>query len=216
MMWVRFFVLSACLLLLSACVTAPTVKDYTAYKVSKPRSILVLPPINNSPDVGAGLSLLSVTTLPLAEAGYYVIPVAPVYETFKSNGVTVAEDAHDISREKLREIFGADAALYITVGEYGSSYKVINTVVTVAASARLVDLRTGTTLWQGEAKATSAENQGSGGLLEMLITAVVAQVANHVSDEAHQYADLASRRMLSAGKSGGLLYGPYNPKYGTD
>ncbi len=211
--------LVACIaLLMNACATQPASRDYTAYKASKPRSILVLPPISQSPDVNASLSVLSVATLPLAEAGYYVMPVAPVYETFKQNGVTIADEAQAIAPEKLREIFGADAALYITVDKYGSVYQVINSVVVVSAKAKLVDLRTGATLWQGQAQASSAENQNTagGGLLGMLVTAAVNQIVNQVTDKGHQIGQVTSVRLLSAGHPGGLLYGPYNPKYGTD
>lgn len=205
-------------LLLSACATQPMSRDYSAYKASKPRSILVLPPVSHAPDVNASLSVLSVTTLPLAEAGYYVMPVAPVYETFKQNGITVADEAQAIAPEKLREIFGADAALYITVEKYGAVYQIINSVVVVSANAKLVDLRTGTVLWQGQAQASSGENQNNagGGLVGMLVTAAINQVVNQVTDQGHQMGNVASQRLLSAGHPGGLLYGPYNPKYGTD
>ena len=64
--------------------------DYTAYKQSRPRSILVLPPLNESPEVAASHSMLSQVTMPLAEAGYYVLPVALVDETFKQNGMSTA------------------------------------------------------------------------------------------------------------------------------
>ncbi|MXV08015.1 hypothetical protein DYQ95_12900 [Xanthomonas sp. LMG 9002] len=205
-------------LLLSACATQPMSRDYSAYKASKPRSILVLPPVSHAPDINASLSVLSVTTLPLAEAGYYVLPVAPVYETFKQNGITVADEAQAVAPEKLREIFGADAALYITVEKYGAVYQIINSVVVVSANAKLVDLRTGTVLWQGQAQASSGENQNNagGGLVGMLVTAAINQVVNQVTDQGHQMGNVASQRLLSAGHPGGLLYGPYNPKYGTD
>ena len=52
--------------------------DYSAFREAKPRSILVMPPVNSSPDVQAGYSMLSHVTLPLSEAGYYVLPVAVV------------------------------------------------------------------------------------------------------------------------------------------
>ena len=58
--------------------------DYTAFKQSRPASILVIPPLNNSPDVAATYSMLSQVTLPLAEAGYYVFPVSLVDETFRA------------------------------------------------------------------------------------------------------------------------------------
>ncbi|MFC4728199.1 DUF799 domain-containing protein [Coralloluteibacterium thermophilus] len=206
-------------LLMSACATTkPTAYDYTAYKAAKPRSILVLPPVSRAPDVNASPSMLSVATLPLAEAGYYVLPVVPVYETFKQNGITIADEAHEVGLERLHEIFGADAALYITIDKYGSIYQVVNSVVVVSASARLVDLRTGTTLWEGRAEASTAENQNNNnhGLIGMLVGAAVNQVLNQVTDKSHQVAGVTSQRLLSAGRPGGLLYGPYSPKFETD
>ncbi|RMU08039.1 DUF799 domain-containing protein, partial [Pseudomonas savastanoi] len=127
--------------LLSGCVTPPTV-DYSAFKESKPRSILVLPPVNESPDVKATYSTISQVTYPLAESGYYVLPVALVDETFRNNGLTNANDIQATSPAKLREIFGADAAMYITVKQYGTSYVVISSQTVVTVTAKLVDLRT--------------------------------------------------------------------------
>ncbi|WCE02544.1 DUF799 domain-containing protein [Pseudoxanthomonas sp. JBR18] len=205
---------AALILMMTGCATTPVAYDYSAYKASKPRSILVLPPVSHAPDIDASPSMLSVATLPLAEAGYYVLPVAPVYETFRQNGVMVAEDAQSIEVRKLREIFGADAALYITVEKYGSVYQVLSSAVIVSADAKLVDLRTGEMLWQGHAQASSAENQNNGGgLLGMLVSAAVNQIVNQVTDRGHQIAGVASVRLLSAGHPSGLLYGPYNPKY---
>jgi hypothetical protein len=219
----HFFRLISCLAvaaLLSACASQPPAKlDYTAYKASKPRSILVLPPLNNSPDVNASYSVLSLLTYPLAESGYYVLPVALVDSTFKQNGLTVAGDIHQVPPAKLRDIFGADAALYVTVSKYGATYTVLDSVTVVAASARLVDLRTGVELWSGSASASSAENQNNnngGGLVGMLISAAIKQIAHNLSDSGHEVAAVTSNRLLSAGHYNGLLFGPYSPRYGTD
>ncbi len=216
----RYLKLAASVLaatLLGGCATPKTV-DYSAFKESKPRSILVLPPVNESPDVKATYSLLSQVTFPLAEAGYYVLPVALVDETFKQNGLTSANDIQETSPAKLREIFGADAAMYVKVTQYGTSYMVISSQTIVAATARLVDLRSGTTLWTGTASASSDEggNNSGGGLIGMLITAAVKQVINSSTDAGHPIAGITSQRLLSAGKPAGLLYGPRSPRYGTD
>ncbi|WP_095109790.1 DUF799 domain-containing protein [Pseudomonas sp. Irchel 3E20] len=205
------------LALLGGCATPKTV-DYSAFKQSRPKTILVLPPLNESPDVKATYSLLSQVTYPLAEAGYYVMPIALVDETFKQNGLNTPGDIHQVSPAKLQEIFGADAALYITVKEYGTSYMLITSETAVTASARLVDLRTGAALWTGTARASSEEgnNANAGGLVGMLITAAVKQVINSSTDAGHPIAGVASQRLLSAGQPAGLLYGPRSPKYGSD
>lgn len=203
--------------LLGGCATPPTF-DYSAYKGSRPQSILVLPPVNNSPDVNATFSVLAQVTHPLAESGYYVMPVSLVAETFKQNGVTEPAEMHAIDRAKLREIFGADAALYLTVTKYGTTYMVFDSAAVVSASAKLVDLKTGQELWSGSATASSSEqnNNQSGGLVGLLVTAVVKQIMHSVVDSSHPVAGIASQRLLSAGRPNGMLYGPRSPNYGKD
>lgn len=201
--------LLAGLAILAGC-AAPKAYDYSAFLESKPASILVLPPVNQSPDVKASYSFYSQVTLPLSEAGYYVMPVAVVDETFKQNGLMNAEEIRQASPQKLREIFGADSVLYLDVTEYGSSYKIISSEVAVTATAKLVDLRNGKLLWEGTARASSAEQQqnNSGGLVGMLVVALIDQVVNTLSDRGHEIAGITSFRLLSSNLNNGILPGP--------
>lgn len=211
--------LIVCLLLgviISGC-ASNKLMDYSAFKESNPASILVLPPVNNSPDVKATYSTLSQAMLPLAESGYYVFPVSLVDETFKQNGIGVPSDIHELPISKLRDIFGADAALYMVIKEYGSSYKIVSSDARVTLDAKLVDLRSGKEIWKGTATASSAEGENNnGGLIGLLVKAVVNQIVNTVSNRSHSVAGVANARLLSAGKPNGILYGPKSPKYGTD
>lgn len=187
--------------------------DYSEFRAAKPRSILVLPPINKSPDVKGSHGLLAHTTMPLAEGGYYVLPVTLVNETFRENGLTIADEIHAVPPKKLREIFGADAALYLTITRYGTRYMVLSSATEVHANAELLSLVTGKTLWRGQAFASSAEHQQTGGgLIGMLVTAALNQVINTASDQGFNYARIASNRLLSP-RPNGLLYGPYHPGY---
>lgn len=197
-------------LLLSGCASPPVPRDYSALLKAKPTSVLVLPPINDSPEVLATASVLSQLVRPLAEAGYYVLPVSLMDETLKSNGVQTAADTHQITPAKLREIFGADAVLFVAIKRYGSVYKVISSEAVVTLEAKLVDLRSGELLWDGSATASSAEQGGSnqGGLVGLLVKAVIEQIANNVSERSHPIAGIASERLLVANRSGGLLPGP--------
>ncbi|PMS38735.1 hypothetical protein B0G57_102361 [Trinickia symbiotica] len=204
--------------LLAACAQPVKHVDYTAFKSSRPRSILVLPPENETADVTATNSMLSQMTLPLAESGYYVVPVAVMDETFKQNGLTMAAEIQATSPAKLREIFGADAALYSKVTQYGTVYHLIDSATVVTASAKLIDLKTGDVLWEGRASASSNEGNSNsgGGLIAMLVTAAIKQIANSLTDKSHDIAGVTSYRLLHAGPPNGLLYGPRSPKYGTD
>ena len=159
--------------------------------------------------------MLAQVTRPLAESGYYVLPVTLVDEAFKENGLTEATDMHALAPAKLREIFGADAALYITMTRYGTVYQVLGSVAIVTAEARLVDLKTNNVLWTGSASANSEEgrSQQQGGLAALLITALIKQVVGTVVDQSHPLAGITSQRLLAAGRPGGLLHGPRSPLF---
>ncbi|HTR09797.1 MAG TPA: DUF799 domain-containing protein [Paraburkholderia sp.] len=206
--------------LLAACAQQPAKQvDYTSFRAAKPRTIIVLPPLNETADVNATNGMLSQMTMPLAESGYYVLPVAEVAETFRQNGLTTPAEIQDVPAAKLRTIFGADAALYTKVSQYGSVYQVVDSNTVVAASAKLVSLDNGDVLWEGRASASGKELGDfsvGGGLLVTLVQAAVKQVAHSLSDESQKVAGLTSRKLLSAGPPNGLLYGPRSPKYGTD
>jgi hypothetical protein len=219
----NFRTLKAGLLLLltvginTGCATLTKPFDYTAFKESRPASILVLPPINNSPDVAATYSLYSQVTFPLAESGYYVYPVTLVDETFRQNGLNNPPEMHEVPLKKLREIFGADAALYINIKQYGTSYAVVASESRVTAEARLIDLRSEKVLWNGSASASSAEGRNSnGGLIGLLVQAIVSQILESSMNQSHQIAGIASSRLLSADMPNGILFGPHSPKYKSD
>ena len=207
---------AVCLLLLSACSTPSAKPDQSAFKNSKLASILVLPPVNQSPDIRGSLTFYATVTRPLSEAGYYVFPVAMVDATFKENGLQMADDIHEAPLAKLQSIFGADAVLYITVEKYGSSYVVLDSQTVVSAKARLVDARSGALLWQGQASASDAEGRdNNNGLAGVLINSVIHQLASNIGNPGHQVAKLASARLLSP-HTGGILYGPRSPNHGKD
>jgi len=135
---------------------------------------------------------------------------------FRENGITVAEDAYAIAPSRLREIFGADSALYITITRYGVKYVGISSVVEAAASTKLIDLRNGNEIWSGRVDVSKSSNNGRGNFLEMLISAAFDQINNVLLDRAYDVGKKANHQMLSAGQKKGLLYGPYHSKYGTD
>lgn len=209
----RFAVVGAALMLTACAVQKPSY-DYTAFRESRPASILVLPPLNKTVDIRASYSVMSTVTAPLAESGYYVFPVAVVDQTFKENGLEHPADMHEAPLPKLRDIFGADAVFYVTVEDYGTKYLVIDSTTVVSATGKLVDARTGAVLWQGRATASDAENRqnSGGGLVGLLVTALVRQIVGGVSDPGHGLSHITSARLLQA-RPGGLLYGPRSPQY---
>ena len=201
---------------IGGCATQAPGYDYSAFLQARPATLLVMPPVNESPDLKATPALWAQATQPLAEAGYYVLPVTLVDETFRQNGVNSANEAQDIALPKLREVFGADAAVYIKVKKYGTSYAVIASETRVEVEGRVVDLRSGELLWQGKAFASSAEQQqqGQGGLAALLIFALVNQIVGTTTDAAYKYAAVANARLLGVPIANGILPGPRSPMAG--
>lgn len=219
---IQLFAALALAITLTGCATPEAPMDYSAFKKSNPKSILVLPPINHTTEVIAPYGVLATVTVPLAEAGYYVFPVALVDETFKNNGLTVSEDMHAVSPKKLSEIFGADAVMYIEVQEYGTSYNILASDTVVVVQAKLVDNKTSEILWQGKARAASSEqndnnnNNNGFGIVGMLVEAAVTQIFETAFDTGYEIAGTASARLLSPEAPNGLLYGPRSPKHGKE
>lgn len=199
-------------LLLSGCASKPKAYDYTALKESNPRSILVVMPVNHSLDVRAPSSVLARMTVPLAEKGYYVFPVALVDEMFRQNGLPSGHDIQNAPISKVREVFGADAILYLDVEDYGPRYRVVSSTTAVVLKGKLVDLRSGETLWEGSA--TAAEGSGGdGNLLGNLISAAAGQIMDAMNDKGYEVAGAATAILVNHGDRGGLLPGPYHPDH---
>ena len=209
--FLRIAVLAVLALCFAGCKTEKPV-DYSAFREHRPRSILVLPPLNNSTAVEGTYGYLSTVTKPLAEMGYYVFPVAEVDEFLKENGMPTAGEMHQVPLNKVSEILGADAVLYITLDKYGSKYQVINSATTVEVSAKLVDTKTGVMLWEGHAIAEEDSSSGQNSIIGALIAAAVTQVVNSKTDEAHDVSREANYDLFTT-KNHGLLYGPYNPEF---
>ena len=202
--------------ILSGCANNAPKTDYSAFLQSNPKSILVLMPTNETTEVKASSAVLTHAILPLSEAGYYVFSPALVHETFKNNGISEPAEIHAISTQKLRDIFGADSALYLNVTQYGSSYKILSSQTTVQVDAKLVDLRNNATLWQKSATATDGSGNGGGNILVMLISAVVEQIASNISDKSYDVAGMADAILLGQDCADCLPYGELSPNFRKD
>lgn len=197
--------------LLQGCeTTMPT--DYRAFAKHMPRSIVVLPPINESAEAAASDAFLSTVTRLLAEDGYYVFPVALVDQHMKSNGVTIPGEMHGISPNKFKEIYGADAVLYIHIKEWTTTYVVIDSTTKVTMSYRLTDTETGEDIWHQNATYAYSSSQGQSNIIGMAIAATVHAIAsagNGMEKDVAVYANNVAFNDVNTG----LLKGRRHPNY---
>lgn len=201
---------------LAACAAPRSEIDRTAYLEHMPRSILVLPPLEATPVAQAPCQWLASITRPLAEQGYYVFPVSLVGAILTQNGWPTPREMHQVRPQEFGRLFGADAVLYVTLEEWGTTFLLLTSETRVSIQARLVDVETGAELWRGENTAVDDANSGNqNGLSGMLITALVSQVPLSAADPAPGLARRANREMVRDPVRG-LLVGPRHPGFAED
>lgn len=169
----RFFLIIIILVPFFGCVTTPT-KDYTKFNSAKPKSILIVSMVNRSVEVTAPDYCLSTITIPLANRGYYVFPVNMIKRLLEDDGLSDANLVHNASVEKLANLFGADAVLYVTINQWDAKYMVLTTQVTVSLSYVIKDGKTGDSIWEhNEIMIYTPQNQSSGNAIADLIVMAV-------------------------------------------
>jgi len=150
------------------------------YKVH-PKSILVLPAKNTTTSVDATDHFRYTITKPLAEKGYYVFPVHLVDSFFKSENLYTAEQIRQIPVKKLKEIFNADAILYVDINAWDTNYAVLSSSVDVGLSFSLIDANTGEEIWQNNAYAYSFSGaDGNNGIIGLIASAISAAINTSV------------------------------------
>lgn len=202
--------------LLAGCVAAPPRPTYEKLLAAAPRSILVVPVLNESMEVEAPDYFLSTIPRPLAERGYYVFPVNLVKRVLEDDGLSDAGMVHAADPARLAALFGADAVLYVTIERWDARYLVLSTTVTVQLTYLLKDGRTGDTLWRERRVAAYQSDSGGGnnGLAGLLVAVVAAAVTKAAPDYL-PLARAANEQAMGAGGNG-FPYGPHRPEYGTD
>ena len=177
-----------------------------------PRSILVLPPRNESIAIEAPYVYLATISRPLAEQGYYVFPVAVVDSLMKESGLTVPAEMHAVSLERISSVVGADAVLYVTVADWGHKYYVLASETVVALRARLVAVPSGRVLWSRELLLEDGF-ASSGDIQVDLIVAALSQILKStVLDPLPRMAQQANEQLLQDPEKG-LEKGPRHPDF---
>mgnify|MGYP000135465869 CR=1 FL=1 len=196
-------------LILSSCGSTNKVLKSSAYSgmyKEKPLSLLIMPPINRSTNVEAKEFFHTTLNVPIANAGYYVIPPFLSMEILKRESAYDAEMFIDRPLNVFAEIFGADMALFTIITKWDKSSLASKVIVEVeyiiksTTSGEVLYNRKGTVTYNTSVSA------GNSALLSIL-----ASVANTA---ATKYVDVA--RAANNYTFSDLPAGMYGPQYGLD
>ena len=126
-----------CIAILSAffigCSSTPILKS-VAYKGmydEKPLSILIMPPVNRSTNVEAKEYFHSTLLIPIADAGFYVVPPFLSMEILKKESAYDSEMFLSSALTKFGEVFGADLVLFTIIHRWDKSGIASNVYVEV-------------------------------------------------------------------------------------
>ena len=192
--------------LLAGC--APKRQDLTAFYAHPPRSIVVVPVVNESTEITAPSVFITTVTAPLAERGYYVFPVYLTDHLLRDLGLPEAGHVHLLPAERFFELFGADAVLLIAIKDWSTKYLVLVSSVEVDIEYVLKDTRTGTPLWTARRRVVHSSSGGNP--ISMLLAAAVHALFTDYRPLARQ-----ANGMVFLPPDG-LPAGPYHPEYQRD
>lgn len=193
--------------LLAGCAIPPNTK-LDAFYVHKPRSIVVVPVMNESTEISAPSVFVSTLIAPLAERGFYVFPVYLTDMILRDFGLIEAGHIHQLHTQRFYELFGADTVLLVTIKDWSTKYLVLASSVVVEVEYLLKDTRTGTVLWQSEQRVTNDSGGGD------FITGIVDAALNALMTDYLPLARQANQQAFQP--PSGLPAGPYHKNYGKD
>jgi len=200
------------LILFSGCATiqkTPKSELYPAMYQEMPKTVLVLPAINQSTAADAPNLYTSTIAQPLSNAGFYVLSTEVTQKFLENEGLTTGEQLSSVPAQKFADIFGADAVLYVTINKWETNYFVIGGNVTVGISYVLKSTKTGAELWTyaNEVRINTSGDSNNGGLLGALIATAI----NTVNQD---YVPIARRVNYMALNT--IPFGGYHKLHGKD
>ena len=197
------------LIVLSGCQTTTITKGEAFPNMygEKPASILVVPAINLTTAADAAALYATTIAKPLAESGYYVFSVPFVEQFLQREGIIDGEQVNNIPLSKFKEMFDADAVLFVTLNSWDTNYYVTGGNVTVAAKFELKSTTSNQILRQYDDIVVHNTSGNSGNLIaDMIATALATALVDYVP-----IANVVNQRIVNS-----MPVGKYHKRHNID
>ncbi|OGP97806.1 MAG: hypothetical protein A2Z51_02325 [Deltaproteobacteria bacterium RBG_19FT_COMBO_52_11] len=147
LVWGLFFGVWA---LSAGCAKGPHYSLVPDYKTHPPRSVAVLPVLNETVSLKAQDIFRPLIQKKLSQKGYETSSFVHIDERLLTKEIREAGQVHSLSPQELGKLLGVDALLYATVTDFSTTYLVAYASMSVGARFELKDVRTGEKLWDSE------------------------------------------------------------------
>jgi hypothetical protein len=152
--------------LFTACVTLPTISPNPASPI---KTVAVLPLVNNTNDVDGPRYVREQLARELPKHYYVVRPVAEVDQILKDRmGVTLASQLDMATPKKLGETLGVDGVIYGALDDFSHTVTGAYNVKRVRLRVKLVNCKTGETVWKNGVGVKSTASAGAIGSVAAL------------------------------------------------
>jgi len=144
-----FFLVSPAIFFLACAGGAPhsVVPDY---KDRTPRSVAVLPVLNETVSLKAPEVFRPILLNKLSMKGYETPPLAFIDGRLREKGIREAGQVNSLTPQEVGKLLGVDALLYAYVTEFSTTYLLAYASMTVGARFELKDAKTGEKLWDSD------------------------------------------------------------------
>lgn len=157
------------------------------YKDRAPRSIAVLPVLNETVSLKAAEMFRPILLNKLSLKGYETPALALIDGRLREKGIHEAGQVNALTPQELGNLLGVDALLYACVTEFSTTYLLAYASMTVGARFELKDAKTGEKLWESahEVKESklSLDQKSAGDTLKFAAGQSYAPYAQKVVDE---------------------------------
>jgi hypothetical protein len=168
----------------------------TASRAHYPKSIAVLPLYNETIDIDAPKLVYPMIVQALEDKDYYVVPPLLVLEMLAEvKNVREGGQMNAYSVKELGDLLHADTLLMVTLTDWSTKYLVVASTVTVAATFRLVDVKSGALLWETSVTRAKGSGARSDSLLKMVVDATANALFTQYATLAEEMVDTAFSRM---------------------
>jgi hypothetical protein len=145
--------------------------------------------------------------MPLAESGYYVFSIPFIDQFLHREGITDGEQVSRIPLSKFKEMFDADAVLFVTLNSWDTNYYVTGGNVTVGAKFELKSTSSSEKLWQYDDVVVHNTSGNSGNIIaDMIATALTTALVDYVP-----IAHVVNQRIVNS-----MPVGKYHKRHNVD
>lgn len=147
--------------MLTACIPLPMVPPNPSNPI---RTVAVLPFVNNSNDVEAPAYVREQFTKELQRHQYVIKPLLEVDQTLKDQmGLTLGSQLDLTTPQEIGKVLGVDGVFYASLDEFNHKITGVYNVKRVRVRVKLVNCKTGATVWRNGIGVKSVLSAGQAG-----------------------------------------------------